>query len=209
MSFDNYLLFVFASIILCIVPGPDMIFLLGRTLAQGRKAGIVAAVGINAGAYVHLFAAVLGISAILATSAFAFTVIKWIGAIYLMYVGYKILSAKQGKIVIDGEKIKSQNYKQIFWQGFLSDVLNPKVALFYLAFLPQFVKSGSEHQSFQILFLGITVNVIAIIINIVLVYFASMLTSRLRENKRISIWLNKVLGSIFILLGLKLASEKI
>lgn len=209
MSFDNYSMFVIASIILCIVPGPDMIFLLGRTLAQGKKAGIMAAVGINVGAYVHLIAATLGISAILATSALAFTIVKWVGAIYLIYIGYKILTSKEGKITINGEKGKSQKYSQIFWQGFLSDVLNPKVAIFYLAFLPQFVKPTSDHKSLQIIFLGVTLNVIAIIINIGLVYFASILTKRLRENSRISLWFNKVLGSIFILLGLKLATEKV
>lgn len=209
MSFDSYLIFVLASVILCIVPGPDMIFLLGRTLAQGKKAGIIAAVGINVGAYVHLIAAALGISAILATSAFAFTIVKWLGAIYLMYVGYKILSAKEGKITINGEKGSGQKYTQIFWQGFLSDVLNPKVAIFYLAFLPQFIKPASDHKSLQIIFLGVTLNVIAIIINIALVYFASALTKRLRENSKVSVWLNKILGSIFILLGLKLATEKL
>src|SRR4051812_23745101 len=140
MSVDNYLLFVFASVILCIVPGPDMIFLLGRTLAQGKKAGIVAAIGINMGAYVHLFAATLGISAIIATSAFAFTIIKWMGAAYLVFIGIKIFSGADEKVTIHAEKTIHRNYRQVFWQGFISDVLNPKVALFYLAFLPQFVK---------------------------------------------------------------------
>lgn len=208
MSLDSYLLFVFASIILCIVPGPDMIFLLSRTLAQGKKAGIAAAIGINVGAYLHLFAAVLGISAILASSAYAFTIIKWLGAAYLVYIGIKILVSKQGTVIIDERDIKKQNLRKIYWQGFLSDALNPKVAIFFLAFLPQFVSPASENRTSQILFLGITVNVIAIIINLVLVYFSSTLTSRLRENTAISRWLNKIMGSIFILLGLRLASEK-
>lgn len=209
MSLDNYLLFVFASILLCIVPGPDMIFLLSRTIAQGKKAGIAAAVGINVGAYVHLFAAILGISAILASSAYAFTVIKWLGAAYLVYIGIKILFSSQGGIIIDGSDVKKQNYSNIFWQGFLSDVLNPKVAIFFLAFLPQFIKPGSDNKTLQILFLGVTVNVIAILINIVIVYFSSILTNRLRENKKISGRLNRIMGSVFILLGLKLASEKL
>jgi len=209
MSVDSYLLFVFASILLCIVPGPDMIFLLSRTLAQGKKAGIVAAIGINVGAYLHLFAAVLGISAVLASSAYAFTVIKWLGACYLIFIGIKILLSRQGSVMIDGNTIREQNYRQIFWQGFLSDALNPKVAIFFLAFLPQFVKPDSGHRTLQILFLGITVNVIAILINLVLVYFSSVLTKRLRERTAISKWLNKIMGSVFILLGLRLASEKV
>ncbi len=209
MSFENYYLFVVASVILCIVPGPDMIFLLGRSLAQGKKAGIVAALGINLGAYVHLIAAALGLSAILATSALAFTIVKWLGAIYLVYTGYKILTGKEAMITINGEKINNQSYSQIFVQGFLSDVLNPKVALFYLAFLPQFIQPMSENKSFQIILLGVTLNIIAIIINIGLVYFASMLSKKLRENSRVSAWLNKALGSLFVLLGIKLATEKI
>jgi len=205
---DNYLLFVLASILLCIVPGPDMIFLLGRTLAQGKKAGIAAAIGINLGAYLHLFAAVLGISAILASSAYAFTVIKWMGAIYLVFIGIKILLSKRESILIE-KNIKKEQYRKILWQGFLSDALNPKVALFFLAFLPQFVQPHSNHRTLQILFLGITVNVIAIIINLLLVYFSSSLTKRLRENNKVAAWLDKIMGSIFILLGIKLAGDKI
>ena len=206
---DNYLVFVLASIILCIVPGPDMIFLLSCTLARGRKAGILAAMGINAGAYVHLVGAVLGLSALLATSAYAFTILKWAGALYLIYIGIQTLRSKTSAVTIEAGSLTQKSGRQIFWQGFLSDVLNPKVAIFFLAFLPQFVSSESEHQTRDIFFLGITVNVIAILINIVLVYMAALLTNRLRTSEKISNWLNKIMGSVFILLGLKLANEKI
>ncbi len=206
---DNYLVFVLASIILCIVPGPDMIFLLSCTLARGRKAGILAAMGINAGAYVHLVGAVLGLSALLATSAYAFTILKWAGALYLIYIGIQTLRSKTSAVTIEAGSLTQKSGRQIFWQGFLSDVLNPKVAIFFLAFLPQFVSSESEHQTRDIFFLGITVNVIAILINIVLVYMAALLTNRLRASQKISNWLNKIMGSVFILLGLKLANEKI
>lgn len=206
---DNYLVFVLASIILCIVPGPDMIFLLSCTLARGRKAGILAAMGINAGAYVHLVGAVLGLSALLAASAYAFTILKWAGALYLIYIGIQTLRSKTSAVTIEAGSLTQKSGRQIFWQGFLSDVLNPKVAIFFLAFLPQFVSSESEHQTRDIFFLGITVNVIAILINIVLVYMAALLTNRLRASQKISNWLNKIMGSVFILLGLKLANEKI
>lgn len=206
---DTYLLFVLASVILCIVPGPDMIFLLSCTLARGRKAGILAAIGINAGAYVHLFGAVLGLSALLATSAYAFTILKWAGALYLIYIGVQTLRSKTSAFSIEPGSLTQKSDRQIFWQGFLSDVLNPKVAVFFLAFLPQFVDGASEHKTLDILFLGITVNVIAILINVALVYAAALLTSSLRANQKISSWLNKIMGSVFILLGLKLANEKI
>lgn len=209
MTLEAYLLFVGASIVLCIVPGPDMIFLLGRTVAQGRKAGIIAALGINTGAYVHLLAAALGISAILATSALAFTILKWVGAAYLIYLGLKILISKQSALVIDSEKTATTKNTTIFWQGFLSDVLNPKVAIFFLAFLPQFVDAQSSNRLLNIILLGCTVNVIAIIINVVLVLLAGMLTLKLRQNKKLSVWLNKILGGVFIALGLQLAKEKL
>lgn len=209
MTLETYLLFVGASIVLCIVPGPDMIFLLGRTIAQGRKAGIIAALGINTGAYVHLLAAALGISAILATSALAFTLLKWIGAAYLIYLGVRILISKQSALVIDSEKNSVTKNSSIFWQGFLSDVLNPKVAIFFLAFLPQFVEAHSPNRLLHIILLGCTVNVIAIIINVVLVLLAGMLTLKLRQNKKLSVWLNKILGGVFVALGLQLAKEKL
>ena len=208
MHIDHYLLFVGASILLCIVPGPDMIFLLSRTMAQGRKAGIYAAIGINLGAYVHLFAAVLGLSAVLATSAFAFSIVKWVGAAYLIYIGIQVLRSRQGALVIDGAGMKPLNYKAICWQGFLSDVLNPKVAIFFLAFLPQFVEANSSHRAMEVFFLGCTVNIIAIIINLLLVYFAGMLTVKLRRHQKVTAWLNKAMGAVFISLGIKLAYEK-
>lgn len=209
MESGAYFLFVCASVVLCIVPGPDMIFIFGQTLAKGRKAGVMAAIGINAGAYVHLLGAVVGLSAVLAASAFAFTIVKWIGAVYLVYLGVKILLSKSGNIVIDGAAVKQQNKFRIFWQGFLSDVLNPKVAIFYLAFLPQFVDPLAQHQTLQIFFLGLTTNVVAIIINLVLVYFAGFLAERLGKNLSITRWLNKMLGLVFVALGFRLAQEKL
>lgn len=207
MDIDSYLLFIFASIILCIVPGPDMVYLLSRSIAQGKRAGVMAALGINVGAYVHLFAAIIGLSAILATSAFAFTVIKWLGAAYLIYIGIQaILSSNP--LNLETGKLQQQKDATIFWQGFLSDVLNPKVALFFLAFLPQFIEPNSNNPTLQLLTLGLTVNIIGITTNLLLVYFSALVTKKLRNNKLVSRWLSKVMGSIFILLGFKLANEK-
>lgn len=134
--------FIVACLTLSIVPGPDMVFLLGVSISKGSKAGLLATVGINAGAYVHLIAALLGISAVLAASAWAFTLIKWVGAAYLVYLGIKTLLSKSSSITLSHSKT-SKSKSNIFWQGFLSDVLNPKVAIFYLAFLPQFVDSNN------------------------------------------------------------------
>src|SRR6218665_804688 len=209
MTIDSYLLFVIASVALCIAPGPDMIFILSSTLGQGKKAGRMAAIGINAGAYVHLFAAALGLSAILMASAMAFTIIKWVGACYLVCIGIQVLRSKQSPLLINGSDVKPQSASRLFWQGFLSDVLNPKVAVFYLAFLPQFVSVDHPHPTLQILFLGVTTNVVALGINLLLVYFAGSLTGRLRSNEKIAARLNKFMGLVFIALGLRLAGEKL
>src|SRR5436190_14868484 len=144
----TYWIFVGAVVVLGLAPGPDMAYMLTRTIAQGRKAGVVAAVGINVGAYAHVLAAVAGLSAILATSSFAFTVVKWIGACYLVWIGIQALT-KSASLALQGNAADPLALKTIFWQGFLSDLLNPKVALFFLAFLPQFVDYGSGDEMQQ------------------------------------------------------------
>lgn len=207
MGLSNYLLFVCASIVLCIVPGPDMIYLLGRSIAQGKKAGLAAAFGINLGGYFHLLMAVLGISAIIATSAVAFTVLKWCGAIYLIYLGVQSILSKQTVARVSARVLQPAMYRTIFWQGFLSDTLNPKVAIFFISLLPQFIQPNSGSALNQLLILGITVNVIALSINIAIVLFAQALTRRLRQSKRISVILQKAMGGLFIVLGLRLANE--
>jgi threonine/homoserine/homoserine lactone efflux protein len=204
---QSYLLFIAAAVLLVLAPGPDMLYMLTRTIAQGRKAGVLAAVGINAGAYVHVIAAVLGLSAILATSSVAFTVVKWLGAAYLVWIG--IQAIRSGPLNLETGESIHLNGKAIFWQGFLSDVLNPKVAIFFLAFLPQFVEAGSKNETQQLLLLGITCNVIAIGINLILVFFASIATAGLRKNRKLAVWLNRAMGTVFIALGIRLAREKL
>lgn len=208
IELDSYLLFVAATVVLVLAPGPDMAYMLGRTIAQGRKAGVLAALGINVGAYMHVIAVVLGLSAVLAASAFAFTVIKWLGVCYLIWIGVQAIIASSGPLKLDGDKARKTG-RTIFWQGFWSDVLNPKVALFFLAFLPQFVDPGGPNQTLQLLMLGLTCNVIGITINLMLVYCASAVTGKLRESSRVSTWLNRSMGVIFVALGVRLAGEKL
>src|SRR5215470_1590029 len=143
-DFHTYLLFIGAVVVLCVIPGPDMAYMLARTILQGRRAGLVAAVGINAGGYFHVTAAVLGLSAILATSSTAFTVVKWSGACYLIWIGVRTFSAKPDFSPDAQPQRTMASHTRIFWEGFLSDALNPKVAIFFLAFLPQFVDRASD-----------------------------------------------------------------
>jgi threonine/homoserine/homoserine lactone efflux protein len=208
VDFNSYLLFIGASIILCIVPGPDMIYLLSRTIAQGKKAGFAAALGINLGGYFHLTAAILGISAIIATSAIAFTILKYCGAAYLIYIGFKAISSNSSSALDCSDNEVQLSIKSIFWQGFISDVLNPKVAIFFISLLPQFIQSDNDNTFTQLIILGITVNIIALLINFVLVWFSHSVSSNLRQSNRVSKVLNNVMGTIFISLGLKLATEQ-
>ena len=208
MDFNSYLLFIGASIILCIVPGPDMIYLLSRTVAQGKKAGFAAALGINLGAYFHLTAAILGISAIIATSAIAFTILKYCGAAYLIYIGFKAIFSNSSSTIGSSDNEAQLSIKSIFWQGFISDVLNPKVAIFFISLLPQFIQTDNNNPFTQLIILGITVNVIALLINLVLVWFSHSVSSNLRQSNRMSKVLNNIMGTVFISLGLKLATEQ-
>jgi threonine/homoserine/homoserine lactone efflux protein len=208
MDSHSYLLFIGASIILCIVPGPDMIYLLSRTVAQGKKAGFVAALGINLGGYFHLTAAILGISAIIATSAIAFTILKYCGAAYLIYIGIQAILSNASSAIGSNDNKVELPIKAIFWQGFISDVLNPKVAIFFISLLPQFIQTGNNSTFSQLLILGITVNVVALIINLVLVWFSHSISNNLRQSNRVSKVLNNIMGTIFISLGLKLATDQ-
>jgi threonine/homoserine/homoserine lactone efflux protein len=209
MSLHSYLLFVVACIVLVVVPGPDMAYMLGRCIAQGRRAGIMAAVGFSLGGYVHLTAAALGLSAILATSSAAFATVKWLGAAYLVYLGVMMLRASSGPLALNAAGSISRDDRTILWQAFLNDVLNPKVAMFFLALLPQFVDARAAHPTLQILLLGITVIAIALPLNIVVVLFSARLTEQLRRNANVAGGLRKALGGLFVALGLRLAVEKI
>lgn len=209
MSLHSYLLFVLAAVALILVPGPDMMYMLGRCLAQGRRAGILSAIGFNLGGYVHLTAAVLGLSAILATSATAFTVVKWIGAAYLVYLGLSALWSKQATLAIEADATAGRRSRTILWQAFLSDVLNPKVALFFLALLPQFVDRSAPHPTLQIILLGVTVNAIGLPTNIAIACCAARITRGLRRSGSVTLWLRRGLGALFIALGLRIAVEKV
>lgn len=208
MSAHDYLLFVGASLVLVLIPGPDMAYILGRAVAQGRGAGLLAALGVNAGAYVHLIATVTGLSAVLMASATAFSIMKWIGAAYLAWIGVRAIASASRATAVAEPELRGRSARAIFWQGFLSDALNPKVAIFYLAFLPQFVAPSAGHPLRQLLALGLTVNMVALPVNVLLVLAAARLTRALRGERRLAAWGQRILGATFIGLGARLALER-
>ncbi|CAM8636326.1 RhtB Putative threonine efflux protein [Comamonadaceae bacterium] len=202
-------LFVLSGWLLNLTPGPDVLYIVSNALRSGVRAGIVAAFGITAGCFVHIFAAGLGVSALLATSAMAFTVLKWVGAAYLVFMGIRMLRSKaQPAIVLEAARADSTSaggLKSIFFRGFLTNALNPKVALFFLAFVPQFIAPGASHPTLAFLALGVLFNVNAIPINIgyaVLAGWAAQRTALVQQGMH---WLDRVAGALFVGFGIKLA----
>jgi threonine/homoserine/homoserine lactone efflux protein len=204
-SSSYWLLFISAAIAINITPGPDMIYILSRTIAQGRKIGLASSFGVCSGALVHIFAAAFGLSAILATSAMAFSVVKYVGAAYLIYLGIKALKSKGISFDIPVRKQVQSTFWKAFRQGALIDILNPKVAIFFMAFLPQFVRPELGHAPGQILILGFLVNVVGMVIEFFLVLTAAQTTNFFRNNSQFSALLDRVLGSVLIALGIRLA----
>ncbi len=198
-------MFFSAALAINLSPGPDLIYILSKTIAGGRKVGIASSLGVCSGAMVHVFAAALGLSAILATSAVAFSVVKYAGAAYLIYLGIRALRSKGSTFdTLDATTQKTTPW-QAFKQGALVDILNPKVAIFFMAFLPQFVRSELGHTSVQIIILGSLVILVAIVVECIIVLAAAQTTNFFRKNRKFSIWLDRILGSVLIGLGIRLA----
>lgn len=203
-------LFVVSGIMLNLIPGPDSLYVIGRSAGQGFRAGSVGAFGIGAGTLVHVFAAAFGLSAILATSAMAFTVVKVIGCIYLLYIGFSMLLSKGKAIDVDTGIVESKNtpLSNIFFQGFLTNVLNPKVALFFLAFVPQFIAMDYPNKALSFIFLGVIFNINAMIWCHLLAWSSSSIGGKLKHNQRLTTYLTKFTGGLFLFFGIKLAMSK-
>jgi RhtB (resistance to homoserine/threonine) family protein len=200
-------LFLAAGVLLNLTPGPDTVYILGRSVAHGREAGIASALGISLGSIFHTCAAALGLSAILATSAFAFTTIKLLGGAYLIFLGIKMLLDRRKHLTLPSN-FRRRTIAAAFRQGVFTNVLNPKVALFFLAFLPQFIDPASNVKVFAFLTLGLTFVTTGTIWCLVLAWFASAFSKRLRTNETVAQWLNRTAGALFVFLGLRLATAK-
>ncbi len=216
LGIHNLVLFILAGWALNLTPGPDVFYMVTHALKGGWRAGSVAAAGIFAGCLVHVAAATVGLSALVAASSTAFTVLKFMGAAYLVYVGFKMFMSKSTNAInsIANEAINTPataknslkiDYLTVFKQGFWTNVLNPKVALFFLAFLPQFISPASAHPSLAFLALGILFNVSAIPINMGYVLLAAWLSQRAGLVQRSMHGLERVAGAVFMGFGAKLA----
>jgi threonine/homoserine/homoserine lactone efflux protein len=213
LGIQNLWLFVVSGLLLNIAPGPDSLLIMSRSAASGWRAGFVAAWGVGAGVFVHVFAAALGLSALLATSAAAFTAVKIVGAAYLVWMGAAMLlgRAKSAPAVnvaataADARAAKRLDYRAIFLQGFLTNALNPKVALFFLAFVPQFIARDAPSKPLAFLVLGAIFDFNGMLWCHALALFAAFASRRLKVGAAVGRWLNRTMGALFVALGVKLA----
>jgi threonine/homoserine/homoserine lactone efflux protein len=204
-------LFIVSGLLLNITPGPDTAYIVGRSLQMGWRGGAAAAIGIGCGCLVHVFGASIGLSALLMASSAAFSLVKWIGAAYLFFLGIKLLLSRPPTSdagLASGVALSGNvpSLRQVFWQGALTNVLNPKVALFFLAFLPQFVASDSSHKAFAFLLLGLIFVCNGTAWCLGVAAFAARAASRIRGSSRVVPWINRALGSLFIYLGIRIAA---
>lgn len=199
-------LFIISGLLLNIMPGPDNLLIMTRSATQGWRAGSAAALGIGTGTMVHVLAAALGLSAVLSTSAAAFTVVKWVGAAYIVYMGIGMLRAKlRGEEVTEAPAVQPLAWRKIYLQGLLTNVLNPKVALFFLAFVPQFIHTDSSNKPLAFIILGTVFNFNGMLYCHGLALFTAFASARLNIKPLVSLWLNRTMGGLFLALGVRLA----
>jgi threonine/homoserine/homoserine lactone efflux protein len=203
---DVLLLFVAASAALAVAPGPDNIFVLTQSAIHGRKAGIFVTLGLCTGLLVHIAAVALGVAAIFKTSAIAFTVLKVVGAAYLLYLAWQAFRAGNTKIATANEK--PIGGKSLYARGILMNVTNPKVAIFFLAFLPQFADPSRGSIPAQIIALGAVFMATAFAIFSLISWAASQIGDWLKKSERAQIGINRLAGTVFVLLACRLALSK-
>ena len=199
----NLILFLTASLVVIVAPGPDNILVLTRGISQGRKAAMVSAGGASVGLVCHSLFAAAGLSALLAQSALAFSVVKYAGAAYLIYLGVKTLLSRDGFTVSGGEG--TMRLRSVFAQGVASNVMNPKIAVFFLAYLPQFINPAAGNTAPQLFLLGLAFALCTWIVFSTLGYFSGALGDRLVRRPRLADALRWITGGVFVALGLRLA----
>ena len=199
----RFALFIGVSWALIIAPGPDMFYVITRGMAHGRRAGMLSAIGVVCGILVHTTAAALGLSLILQTSAFAFLFVKFVGAAYLIYLGIKAWRDQSSFNPQPSASIATSGV--LFWQGVLSNVLNPKIAIFFLAFLPQFVDRGSNHVAVQMVILGVTFACFGLCFLLIVGYSSGTIGRWLMDRPRYAQFFQRFAGGLLIVLGIRLA----
>ena len=197
-------LFIAAGLLLNITPGADLALIGARSAGQGFRSGAAAALGVGAGCFVHVAAAALGLSALIASSAAAFTVLRWVGAAYLVWLGIGLLRGG-GEPASAAAAMPAVTWWRSFAQGFLTNALNPKVALFFLAFLPQFIDAAAPHKALSFIALGAVFAVNGTLVNVAFAGLIAGLRGALGSQPAIGRWLRRGVGALFVALGVRLA----
>ena len=206
VPFDDLLLFAGAALLMVLTPGPNMIYLISRSICQGRRAGVISLLGVVAGFLVHMFAAAIGLTALFLAVPLAYEVLRWAGAAYLLYLAWQAL--KPGaRSPFEARELPADPPGKLFVMGFLTNVLNPKIAVFYLSIFPQFVSPGHGSVLMQSVLLGVTQIAISFTVNLAIALSAARLASWFVRNPR---WLAAqrwVMGIVLAALALRLATE--
>jgi threonine/homoserine/homoserine lactone efflux protein len=202
----SWWLFIVASIVLIVTPGQDMILVMSRSIAQGAAAGVATAGGVSVGLVGHTLLATLGLGAILRTSEWLFVLLKLVGASYLVYLGVQLLRTRSHDLV--STRGAPRSLRRLFADGALSNVSNPKIAIFYFAFLPQFVAPGVEHPTAAVFTLGLVFAALTFVVKGPVGLAAGRLSGWLRRRPHALKWLYRTSGAVLIGLGIKLALER-
>ena len=208
LGIHDFGLFVLSGLLLNVTPGPDTAYIVGRSILMGWRGGALAALGICAGCLVHVLAAALGLSALLTASATAFLAVKWIGAAYLAYLGITMLLSRSQPAPADGDVASARadlSPRRVFLQGVLTNVLNPKVALFFLAFLPQFVDADAPHKALAFVLLGAIFVLNGMLWCLAVAAMAARGAGRIRRSSTFTAWTNRAIGGLFVYLGVRIA----
>ena len=206
MSDAQLLLFVVTSLVVILTPGQDMILVMSRSIAQGSAAGIVTAAGVSTGLLGHTLLAGLGLGSLLLASETLFVVLKLVGASYLVYLGIRLLRFRPASLELAG--LRAAPLRRLFAQGALSNLSNPKIAIFYFAFLPQFISAETAHPTLVLLMLGAVFSLLTFLVKGPVGYFAGALSAWLRARPRVLVGMHRTSGVVLVALGVRLALER-
>ena len=206
MTKAQAILFILTSLLVIITPGQDMILVMSRAIAGGSKAGITTAAGVSIGLIGHTLLTAFGLGSLLMASELLFTVLKLVGAVYLVYLGIRLILSKSDRLNL--EQVKPARFKKLFLIGAFSNISNPKITIFYFAFLPQFISSDIQNPTYLLLLLGISFSLLTFLVKAPIGYFSGVLSSWLRARPMVLRWIDRTSGAILVGLGTKLAFEK-
>lgn len=205
----HFPLFIASVVLLCVTPGPDLAYIIGQSMVRGRRAGILSATGVALGSCTHAIASALGLTALIAASPLLFTVIKYIGAAYLIYLGAKMMLStfgvsKERPLDVQSNMAEVET-RRLMLRGFITSITNPKVLLFFIAFFPQFVVIEGDHHAISFLVLGMVYALIGVMIDVLFAILAGGAAGAVAKNQTLRKMLDRVVGATFIGLGIRLA----